>query len=76
MVVLLFQVDHDGAVRLLRLVQDLVTGAVPFQLLFIMGHLIPYRADRQDVVQILLQLKMDRLQQARRLDTLHDTSSF
>ena len=63
--------DENGAVWLLRFVGDFVLDAASVQLGLVVLHFRPDCLYGGGVVQILLQLKMNGLQETGFLDSLH-----
>lgn len=75
-VVLLFDVDYDRAVRLFRLIDDLVLRAGTMELCLVVVQLRFDSTDSGSVAQVFLQNKMDRLKQASGLNSFHRYTSI
>ena len=70
-IVLLDDLHHDGAVLLGLLGDQLIGGAVLFQALFVVGHLLANLPCGLIPGKIVLQLKMQSLADAGCLDSFH-----
>jgi len=74
-VILLDDTNDYRTILLLRLVYDLMARAVALQCPLLVLDFLPHQAHRNTVLQILLQLEMQGLTNARRLNPLHVHSS-